>query len=99
VDQRRVDVACVGLLTDFTGRLFSGSARLVEIADVLVRLPLPVLCWCGLSARTNARLVDGVVVREGEQVPARRHPDRRRLGAVRAGGALPGALPASLGAA
>ena len=68
VDERRVDVACFGLLTDFTGRLFPGSARLVEIADVLVPLPLPVLCWCGASARMNARLVDGVVVREGEQV-------------------------------
>ena len=68
VDERRVDVACFGLLTDFTGRLFPGSARLVELADVLVPLPLPVLCWCGAPARMNARLVDGVVVREGAQV-------------------------------
>jgi thymidine kinase len=68
VDERGVDVACFGLLTDFTGRLFPGSARLVELADVLVPLPLPVLCWCGAPARMNARLVDGVVVREGEQV-------------------------------
>jgi thymidine kinase len=68
VDERGVDVACFGLLTDFTGRLFPGSARLVELADVLVPLPLPVLCWCGAAARMNARLVDGVVVREGEQV-------------------------------
>ena len=68
VDDRDVDVACFGLLTDFTGRLFPGSARLVEIADVLVPLPLPVLCWCGAPARMNARLVDGVVVREGAQV-------------------------------
>jgi thymidine kinase len=68
VDERSVDVACFGLLTDFTGRLFPGSARLVELADVLVPLPLPVLCWCGAPARMNARLVDGVVVREGEQV-------------------------------
>lgn len=68
VDERGVDVACFGLLTDFTGRLFPGSARLVELADVLVALPLPVLCWCGAPARMNARLVDGDVVREGEQV-------------------------------
>jgi thymidine kinase len=68
VDERAVDVACFGLLTDFTGRLFPGSARLVELADVLVPLPLPVLCWCGAYARMNARLVDGVVVREGAQV-------------------------------
>jgi thymidine kinase len=68
VDDRRVDVACFGLLTDFTGRLFPGSARLVELADVLVPLPLPVLCWCGAPARLNARLVDGVVVRVGKRV-------------------------------
>ena len=68
VDERDVDVACFGLLSDFTGRLFPGGARLVELADVLVPLPLPVLCWCGRPARLNARLVDGVVVREGEQV-------------------------------
>ena len=68
VDERRLDVACFGLLTDFMGRLFPGAARLVELSDVLVPLPLPVLCWCGRAARLNARLVDGVVVREGAQV-------------------------------
>jgi len=68
VDERDVDVACFGLLSDFTGQLFPAGARLVELADVLVPLPLPVLCWCGRPARLNARLVDGVVVREGEQV-------------------------------
>ena len=68
VDDRDVDVACFGLLSDFRSRLFPGSRRLVELADVLVPLPLPVVCWCGRSARMNARLVDGVVVHEGEQV-------------------------------
>jgi len=68
VDERDVEVACFGLLSDFAGRMFPGSARLVEMADVLVPLPLPVLCWCGRPARINARLVDGVVVHEGEQV-------------------------------
>lgn len=68
VDERGVDVACFGLLTDFTGALFPGAARLVELADVLAPLPLPVLCWCGRPARLNARLVDGAVVREGATV-------------------------------
>ena len=40
----------------------------MELADVLVPLPLPVTCWCGRPARVNARLVDGAVVHEGEQV-------------------------------
>jgi len=68
VDDRDVEVACFGLLSDFAGRMFPGSARLVEMADVLVPLPLPVVCWCGRPARINARLVDGEVVHEGEQV-------------------------------
>lgn len=68
VDDADVDVACFGLLTDFAGRLFPGSARLVELADVLVPLPLPVVCWCGAPGRMNARLVEGVVVHEGAQV-------------------------------
>ena len=68
VDERGIDVACFGLLSDFAGRMFPGSARLVEMADVLVPLPLPVPCWCGRPARINARLVDGVVVHQGEQV-------------------------------
>ena len=68
VDERDIDVSCFGLLTDFTGRLFPASARLVELADVLAPLPLPVQCWCGRPARLNARLVDGVVVREGAQL-------------------------------
>ena len=68
VDDQDVDVACFGLLTDFAGRLFPGSARLVELADVLVPLPLPVVCWCSAPGRMNARLVDGEVVHEGAQV-------------------------------
>jgi thymidine kinase len=68
VDERDIDVACFGLLSDFRSRLFPGSQRLVELADVLVPLPLPVVCWCGRPARVNARLVDGQVVHEGEQV-------------------------------
>ena len=68
VDLRGIDVACFGLLTDFRSRVFPGSGRLVELADVLVPLPLPVVCWCGRPARLNARLVDGEVVHEGEQV-------------------------------
>lgn len=68
VDQRGVDVACFGLLTDFTGRLFPAAARLVELADALIPLPLPVRCWCGRAARLNARLIDGHVVREGARV-------------------------------
>lgn len=61
-------VACYGLLTDFTGHLFPGAARLLEVADVHHRLQLHALCWCGRAATHNARLVDGAFTREGPTV-------------------------------
>lgn len=67
-DESQVDVYAFGIATDFQGRLFPGSARLFELADEAVLLQVEVLCWCGRLARFNARVVDGVVVREGAQV-------------------------------
>jgi thymidine kinase len=32
------------------------------------RVQVQVLCWCGLPARLNARVVDGVMVRHGATV-------------------------------
>src|SRR5690606_31013064 len=57
-DIHRRTVACYGLLSDFTGRLFPGTARLLEVADVHHRLQLHALCWCGRPATHNARLVN-----------------------------------------
>ncbi|OMH33159.1 thymidine kinase [Tersicoccus sp. Bi-70] len=68
VDERDVDVFAFGITTDFRTRLFPGSARLVELADRIRRLPVEPLCWCGRRATHNARTVDGVMVVEGEQV-------------------------------
>ena len=68
VDGMRIDVYCYGILTDFQGQLFSGSKRLVELADRIEVLPVYARCWCGSRATHNARVVDGVMVYEGEQV-------------------------------
>ena len=61
-----IPVLCYGLLTDFKTNLFQGSKRLVELADSLQEIKM--VCKCGKKATVNARLVDGKVVREGEQV-------------------------------
>jgi thymidine kinase len=68
VDDLEVDVYAFGLITDFRGRLFEGTRRLLELADE--RLPLQVegRCWCGARATHNARVVNGDVVFEGETV-------------------------------
>ena len=67
-DEVEIDVYCFGIATDFRSRLFPGAARLFELADELQPVQVEVLCWCGLSGRFNARVVDGEVVREGDTV-------------------------------
>lgn len=66
VDMFHVSVICYGLRTDFMGNLFEGSKRLMEIADVIEEIPT--ICWCGRKARFNARISDGKIVRNGDQV-------------------------------
>ncbi len=68
VDEWHVDVYAFGLTTDFRTRLFPGTQRLLEVADVIERVQVEVLCWCGLPGLLNARVVDGVMVRSGETV-------------------------------
>lgn len=66
VDYGGVPVICYGLRTDFTSVLFPGSMRLMELADRIEEIPT--VCWCGKRAHFNARIADGRIVREGEQV-------------------------------
>lgn len=68
VDELRADVFAFGLLTDFRGRLFPGTARLLELADTSEALQCEARCWCGERATHNARIVDGEQVYEGEVV-------------------------------
>ncbi len=67
VDDDEVDVHAFGLSADFLLNLFPGSARLFAIADSAHELPLTSSCWCGKRGRCNARVVNGVVAREGDQ--------------------------------
>ena len=68
VDGLGIDVFAFGILSDFRTALFPGSQRLVELADKVATLPVEALCFCGAKATHNARVVDGVMVTEGEQV-------------------------------
>ena len=68
VDTMRVDVFAFGLLTDFRGKLFAGTARLLELADTSEAIQCEARCWCGERATHNARVVDAVQVYEGEVV-------------------------------
>jgi thymidine kinase len=68
VDLHDVDIFAFGLATDFRTDLFPAARRLFELADEVARLQVEVLCWCGREGNLNARVVDGIVAREGEQV-------------------------------
>ena len=68
VDVLGADVYAFGLITDFRGLLFESTRRMLEIADERVQLQVEARCWCGSRATHNARLVNGVVVYEGEVV-------------------------------
>ena len=67
VDDDDVDVHAFGLSADFQLNLFPGSSRLFAIADAAHELPLTSTCWCGKRGRCNARVIDGVITRDGDQ--------------------------------
>jgi thymidine kinase len=67
VDDHDIEVHAFGLSADFLLNIFPGSARLFAIADWAHELPLTSSCWCGRRGRCNARVVDGVVARHGDQ--------------------------------
>ena len=66
VDEQNIPVLCFGLRTDFLTRLFPGSRRLMELADVIEEIKT--MCDCGSKATVNARISDGYIVTEGAQV-------------------------------
>ena len=66
VDEQSIPVLCYGLRTDFLTRLFPGSRRLMELADVIEEIKT--MCDCGAKATVNARISDGYIVTEGAQV-------------------------------
>lgn len=59
-------VLCFGLRSDFQTKLFEGSRRLFEIADSITEIKS--VCRCGKKAIVNARLQNGRVVVEGDQI-------------------------------
>lgn len=68
VDELGIDVYAFGLITDFRGLLFEGTRRMLEVADERVEMQVEARCWCGARATHNARVVNGVLVYEGETV-------------------------------
>lgn len=66
VDDFDIPVLCFGLRTDFLTHLFPGSLRLFELADSITEIKT--ICECGRKATVNARISNGKIVTQGEQV-------------------------------
>lgn len=66
VDECNVPVIAYGLRADFQQNLFEGSLWLLAWADTIEEVKT--ICWCGKKATCNARIADGRVIKEGEQV-------------------------------
>ena len=66
VDNQNIPVICYGLRADFQGNLFEGSHWLMAWADTIEEIKT--ICWCGRKATYNARIFNGKVVKEGDQI-------------------------------
>ncbi len=66
VDSCEVPVLAYGLKNDFRNELFEGSYYMLVYADKIEEIKT--ICWCGRKATMVARVVDGKMVKQGEQV-------------------------------
>ena len=66
VDSCNTPVICYGLKNDFRNELFEGSYYLLVDADKIEEIKT--ICWCGRKATMVARVVDGKIVKSGDQI-------------------------------
>ena len=66
VDSCEVPVLAYGLKNDFRNELFEGSYYMLIYADKIEEIKT--ICWCVRKATMVARVVDGQIVKQGEQV-------------------------------
>ena len=66
VDSFEVPVLAYGLKNDFQNELFEGSYYMLAYADKIEEIKT--ICWCGRKATMVARLVNGNIVKQGEQI-------------------------------
>ena len=66
VDSFEVPVLAYGLKNDFQNELFEGSEYMLAYADKIEEIKT--ICWCGRKATMVARLVNGNIVKQGEQI-------------------------------
>ena len=65
-DEYNIPVMCYGLRTNFKGELFDGSKWLFAYADTIEEIKT--ICFCGKKAIFNARIEDGRITKDGEEI-------------------------------
>ena len=65
--EQNIPVICYGLKTNFRGHLFSGSLRLIELADAIEEVKTT-CSYCNSKATFNLKLLDGHPVLSGKEV-------------------------------
>ena len=66
VDSCNVPVLAYGLKNDFKNELFEGSYYLLAYADKIEEVKT--ICWCGRKATMVARIQNGKIVKQGDQI-------------------------------
>ncbi len=66
VDFLNIPIICYGLRVDYRGLPFESTSYLMAIADSIEELKT--ICFCGKKAIMNTLIVNGEIVKEGEQV-------------------------------
>lgn len=66
VDELNIPVICIGLRSDYRGKIFPAAEELFVLSDEIEEIKG--ICWCGEGPRMHLRVIDGKVVKEGEQV-------------------------------
>ena len=66
VDELNIPVIAYGLRSDFQLNTFIGSSYLMALSDEITELKN--ICWCGKKAVINARIMNGKISNQGEQI-------------------------------
>ena len=66
VDTFNTPVLAYGIKNDFRNELFEGSYYMLVYADKIEEIKT--ICWCGRKATMVARVADGKIVKQGEQI-------------------------------
>lgn len=66
VDSFDVPVLAYGLKNDFRNEMFEGSYYMLIYADKIEEIKT--ICWCGRKATMVARVANGKIVKQGQQI-------------------------------